>query len=97
MNTVATQIAVIRRLSEEQRRVACSSAAESAEKLKQQQNSDEFLDVLDAKSQQALELLNQRTGKKVIRRQKILIFFLKPNRLMLLLALVFGVTPTIQT
>lgn len=62
MNTVATQIAVIRRLQEEQRR-ASSLLASDAEKNKQQ-DADDVLDVLDAKSQQALELLNQRTGKK---------------------------------
>ena len=59
MNTVATQIAVIRKLGDEQRRIATAdSMADSAAKK------DDIGDMLDAKSLQALELLNQRTEKK---------------------------------
>jgi hypothetical protein len=64
VSTVATQIAVIRKLQEEQRRNSVETNATDSAKARAKETADDLTDMLDVKSQQALELLNQRTEKK---------------------------------
>jgi hypothetical protein len=64
MATVATQIMVLRKLDEEEQKDSAASSSAEASQRKKNETQDEFHDMLDQKSQQALELLSQRMEKK---------------------------------
>ena len=66
MSTVATQIAVIERVEEETSLTQRQEMDDASAEVKAKTAEDEFSDMLDARSQQALEFLSQRMEKKAV-------------------------------